>query len=90
MDERILNLNQYGFRPFHSCVIQLLAITHEMFKAFDCNLPLEVRTVFSDTSKTFDKVWHEGLLYKLKSLGISGELYYLLQNYLPGRFQRVI
>ena len=43
-----------------------------------------------DISKAFDKVWHEGLLYKLKSIGISGELYNLLENYLSDRFQRVI
>ena len=49
-----------------------------------------VRTVFLDISKAFDKVWHEGLLYKLKSMGISGELYNLLENYLSGRFQRVV
>ena len=38
----------------------------------------------------FDKVWHENLLYKLKSIGISIELCNLLENYLSGRFQRVI
>ena len=43
-----------------------------------------------DISKAFDKVWHEGLLYKLKSIGISGELYQLLKNYLSGRLQRVV
>ena len=41
-------------------------------------------------SKAFDKVWHKGLLYKLKSMGISGEFYDLLENYLSGRLQRVI
>ena len=35
-------------------------------------------------------MWHERLLYKLRSMGISGELYNLLGNYLSGRFQRVI
>ena len=49
-----------------------------------------VRTVFLEISKAFDKVWHEGLLYKLKSMGISGELYNLLENFLSGRFQRVV
>ena len=57
---------------------------------FDCNPPLEVKSVFLDISKSFDKVWHEGLLYKLKSMGISGELYNLLVTYLSGRFQRFI
>ena len=35
-------------------------------------------------------VWHDGLLYKLRSMGISGQLYNLLENYHSGRFQRVI
>ena len=90
MKEKLLNPNQSGFRPSGSCINQLLAITHEIFEAFDCNTPLEVRSVFLDISKAFDNVWHEGLLYKLKSLGISGELYNLLENYLSDRFQRVI
>ena len=83
MEERLLNPNQSSFRPF---VDQLLAITHEMFEAFDCNPLFEVRSVFLDISKAFDKVLHEGLLYKLKSMDISGELYDLLENYLSGRF----
>ena len=73
-----------------SCINQLLAITHEIFEAFDCNPSLEVRSVFLDISKAFDKVCHEGLLYKLKSMGISGELYNLLENYLAGRHHRMI
>ena len=89
MKEELLNPNQSGFRPQDSCTNQLLAITHEIFEAFDCNPPLEIRSVFLDISKAFDKVWHEGLLYKLKSMGISGELHKLLENYLSGRFQRV-
>ena len=88
--EELLNPNQSGFRPSDSCVNQLIAITHEIFEAFDCNPSLEVRSVFLDISKAFDKVWHEGLLYKLKSMGVSGELYNLLENYLSDSFQRVL
>ena len=90
LEENLLNPNQSGFRPSDSCINQLLAITHEIFEAFDCNPSLEVRSVFLDISKAFDKVWHEGLLYKFKSMGISEELYNLLENYLSGRFQRVV
>ena len=90
LEENLLNPNQSGFRPSDSCINQLLAITHEIFEAFDCNPSLEVRAVFLDITKAFDKIWHEGLLYKLKSMGISGELYNLLENYLSGRFQRAI
>ena len=82
--------NQLGFCQSDSCVNQLLAITHEIYEAFNCNPPLEVRLVHLDISKTFEKVWHDGLLYKLKSVGISGELYNLLENYLSGKFQRVV
>ena len=90
LQEELLNPNQSGFRPSDSCVNQLIAITHEIFEAFDCNPSLEVRSVFLDISKAFDKVWHKGLLYKLKSMGISGKLYNLLENYLLERSQRVL
>ena len=89
LDERVLNPNQSGFR-FDSCINQLLAITHEIFEALDYNPSLEVRLVFLVISKPSDKVWHYDLLYKLKTMGISGELYDLLENYLCGRFQRIV
>ena len=89
-EQKLLNPNQSGFFLSDSCPNQLLAITHEIFEAFDCNPSLEVRSVFLDISKAFDKVWHEGLLCKLESMGISGELYNLLENYLSGRLQRVV
>ena len=41
-------------------------------------------------SKAFDKVWHEGLIYKLKAFNISGNLLSLLNNFLSERFQRVV
>ena len=84
LEERLLNPNQSDFRPSDSCINQLLPITHEIFEAFNCN-----PTHFT-FDKVFDKVWHEGLLFKLRSMGISGELYNLLGNYLSDRFQRVI
>ena len=64
LDERLLNPNQYGFRRTDLCVNQLLAITHEIFETFHCNLSLEVRSVFL---YILDKVWHHVLLYMLMS-----------------------
>ena len=90
MEEKLLNPNQSGFHPSDSSINQLFAITYEIFEAFDCNPPLEVRSVFLGISKAFGKVWHQSLLCKLKSMGISGEIYNLLENYLSDRFQRVI
>ena len=42
LEENLLNPNQSGFRPSDSCANQLIAITHEMFEAFDSNPPPEV------------------------------------------------
>ena len=89
LQEELINPNQSGFCPSHSCVNQIIAVTHEIFEAFNCNPSLKVRSVFQDIFTGFDKVWHEGMHYKLKSKGISGELYNLLENYLSNRFQRV-
>ena len=90
LEENLLNTNQSGIRPSDSCINQLISSALEIFEVFDCNPSLEVRLVFSDISKAFDKVWHEGLLYKLKSMCMAGELYNLLENFLLGRFQRVV
>ena len=59
-------------------------------KAFDDPKSLEVRAVFLDISKAFDKVWHDGLLYKLKQNGISGCLLKLFENYLHNKNQHVV
>jgi hypothetical protein len=50
----------------------------------------EVRVVFCDISKAFDRVWHKGLIHKLKKSGIAGNLLKWFQNYLYGREQRVV
>ena len=72
--------NQSSFKPGDSYINQLLTIAHEIYKSFDACL--DVRTVFLDISKTFDKVWHQGLLYKLKQNGISGNLLETLTHFL--------
>ena len=50
----LISHNQSQFKPGQSCINQLLSITHEMYKSFDNGL--DIRGVFSDTSKAFDKV----------------------------------
>ena len=49
-----------------------------------------MRGVFLDISKSFDKVWHKGLIYKLKQNGISGKLLNLIIDFLSNRKQRVV
>ena len=43
-----------------------------------------------DISKAFDKVWHDGLIFKLESYGISSPLLGLINSYLANRYQRVV
>ena len=75
----MLNPNHSGFRPKDSCVYQLMEITHNIFSSFDRNPTLETRAVFLDISKAFDEVWHKGLLFKLESVGISGDLLNIME-----------
>ena len=63
---------------------------NEIHEAFDNPKCLEVRAVFLDISKAFDKVWHEGLAFKLKQNGISGNLLKFFESYFHHRKQRVI
>ena len=72
-----------------SGVHQLISITHEIFASFGVNPSLEVRGVFLDISKTFDWVWHEGCIYKIKYLGVKGDLLPLMGSFLFERQQRV-
>ena len=81
-DSNLLNGNQSGFHPGDSCVHQLLSITHEIYKVFDANPSLEVRVVFLGLSKTFDKVWHKGFMYKLKCSGICRKYFGLIHSFL--------
>ena len=49
-----------------------------------------MRVVFCDISKSFDRVWHEGLLLKLEAAGISANLLLWFRSYLTNRKQRVV
>ena len=82
--------NQSGFRHGDSTVNQLLYITHLIYTAFEEYPTRETRAVFLDISKAFDKVLYDGLVFKLKTYGITGPLLLLIESYLSSRQQRVI
>ena len=88
IENDLISHNQSGFKPGDSCINQLLSITHEIYKSFDEDC--ETRGVFLDISKAFDKVWHKGLLHKLKENGISGKLLNTVKDFLYQRKQRVV
>ena len=60
----------------------------KIFKSFDDGH--EVRSVFLEMSSAFDKVWHEGLIFKLKQNGISRNLLSTLTGFLKLRRQRLV
>ena len=84
----LISQNQSGFKPGDSCTNQLLSIKHQIYKSLD--IGHEVRSVFLDISKAFDKVWRKGLIFKLKQNGISGNLLSTLTDFLNFRKQRVV
>ena len=86
----LITKNQSGFRPGDSCTNQLLSLVHEIHTAFDHRNCLEVWSVFLEMSKALDKIWQDGLIFKLKQNGVEGKLLNLLQNYLTDRKQRVV
>ena len=89
-ENNLLTKNQSGFRPGDSTTNQLLYLVNEIHEGFENSKSLEVRALFFDISKAFDKVWHERLIFKLKQNGISGSLLTLFENYLCNRKQRVV
>ena len=86
----LLTKKQSGFRPGDSTTNQLLYLLDEIHQAFALTSKDFVLSVFLDISKAFDKVWYDGLIFKLEQNGISGNILKLFQNYLSDRKQRVV
>ena len=70
-ENNLLNENQSVFRLSDLCEYQLLSFVHDIYASFDCNPLRDVRGIFLDISKAFDRVWHEGLIYKIKCIGVT-------------------
>ena len=67
---RLFSDFQYDFRSSRSTADLLTVVSDRIAKAF--NRSGATRAVALDISKAFDRVWHAGLLHKLRSYGISG------------------
>ena len=84
----LLYVKQFGFLRCHSTVHQLLDLYHQIVSSLDHKQNLCM--VFCDISKAFDRVWHRGLIFKLKQLGFNGPLLNWVKDYLSNRQQSVI
>ena len=79
---------KYGFRSSRSATDLLTVVSDRFARTF--NRSGATRAVALDISKAFDRVWHAGLLHKLKSYGISGQIFGLISFFLSNRQLRVV
>lgn len=79
----ILPNQQHGFRNEHSTNLQLLRLTDDI--TYNFNLSRPTGAVFLDIEKAFDRVWHSGLIYKLKKFNYPQKLINLIRSYLFNR-----
>ena len=80
IENQLISTNQSGFKTGDSSINQLLPTSHEIYKSLDKGF--EVRLVFLDILKVFDKIYHEALIFKLKQNGVSGNVLNLLCGFL--------
>ena len=87
MENRILSDSQYVFVPGRSCPLQLFVCVEEWFRSLDALNQVDV--IYTDYSKAFDTVSHNKLLQKLHRLGIQGNAWTWIKEFLTGRKQKV-
>lgn len=82
----IIPSHQFGFRSSHSTVQQCFRLVDKISSSLErgqyCG------GVFLDVAQAFDRVWHPGLLFKLKKI-LPSTYYLILKSYLEDRFFRV-
>jgi hypothetical protein len=78
--------HQFGFRNNHSTIDKVHRITDVIEKTFESKRVCS--TVFLDVVQAFDRVWHNGLLHKLRST-LPDHYYRLLESYITNRHFRV-
>ena len=87
-NHNIIRDSQHGFHKGRSCLTNLLAFFEEATKCFDCSRAYDI--VYVDFQKAFDKVPHESLITKMKTVAITGGISEWVQNWLQDRTQRVV
>lgn len=79
----VISKFQFEFRSNHSIVQQLFCLTKHISTSFEKHC--HTGAVYIDVSKAFDKVWHEGLLYKLKIINTPKYLFNIISSFLSNR-----
>jgi hypothetical protein len=84
-DHELSHSHQWAYKKGHSTELLLVKMTEEWRRALDDNLVVGV--VFVDFRKAFDSISHPVLLRKLQELGVSGNIWSWIKNYLANRHQ---
>ena len=84
----LLSPKNSGFKKGDGAINQLLHITDKMYKGFDDSK--ETAVIFLDICKAFDKVWIQGLFFKLQRIGLRDSCIEWFKSYLTGRNQKVV
>ena len=87
-DNVLLSDQQFGFRPGRSISDHLMLLARHWHGGPDEGRDTVV--VALDIAGAFHKVWHRGLLQKLRAKGIQGGLLQLLGNFLEDRSLSVV
>ena len=87
-NHKLISDQQFGFRAGHSTSDALTYVAQRLTNTI--NNREEARVVCLDISKAFDRVWHPGLLAKLRAVGFTGKLLDWLTDYLKARSMKVV
>ena len=85
---KLIKESQHGFLKGRSCLTNLLEFLEFVSSYVDQRHPVDV--IYLDFQKAFDKVPHRRLMLKINSLGIVGDVYNWIENWLKDREQRVV
>lgn len=88
-ENHILPDEQFGFRKDHDTVMQLARVKGLIAKGINRRKTVRTGAVFLDVQKAFDKVWHDGLLYKMHTYNFPLQLIQLIGAYLQNRSFKV-
>ena len=86
-ESKILSKFQSGFRAHHQTADHIIRLLQEGVET--TNQDKYMGVLFVDLASAFDKVWHNGLLYKLHQYNIPNHLGYWIKNYLSNRKGRI-
>ena len=89
MDRRgVLQTTQFAYRKGLGTCDALLCVSHTLQSALESGQ--EARMVQIDFTAAFDRVYRQGILYKLCSVGIGGSFLSILTQFLSNRLQHVM